>query len=343
MKLGELMAKVTIKDVAKEAGVSISTVSNALNNVDVLNPQTKKHVLEVAERMNYIPDLRGKNLKAKNTKMIGFFTTSVGGSYFHNLVESMSNECDRHGYGLNIFFSKDKNVILNNILGGSVDAAIIFSYEYIKEKEIELINNQNIKTVFFDREVHNKNMGSILFDSYNSGYEATSYLLNLGHKKIVYISGRGSTYDSEERKKGCLTALKEYGVEPKSEYIIRGFYEKEAGYNAVRSFINQHPREIPDAFLAGNDLSAIGAIEALEAEGLRVPKDISVMGFDDIEIAQYYNPKLTTVRNQISRQGILAVQHAIELINNESEGKVYKLPGKIIGRDSTSIRTGIQR
>ena len=82
MKLGELMAKVTIKDVAKEAGVSISTVSNALNNVDVLNPQTKKHVLEVAERMNYIPDLRGKNLKAKNTKMIGFFTTSVGGSYF---------------------------------------------------------------------------------------------------------------------------------------------------------------------------------------------------------------------------------------------------------------------
>src|SRR5699024_7957349 len=118
------------------------------------------------------------------------------------------NECDRHGYGLNIFFSKDKNVILNNILGGSVDAAIIFSYEYIKEKEIELINNQNIKTVFFDREVHNKNMGSILFDSYNSGYEATSYLLNLGHKKIVYISGRGSTYDKEERKKGCLTALR---------------------------------------------------------------------------------------------------------------------------------------
>lgn len=343
MKLGELMAKVTIKDVAKEAGVSISTVSNALNNVDVLNPQTKKHVLEVAERMNYIPDLRGKNLKAKNTKMIGFFTTSVGGAYFHNLVESMSNECDRHGYGLNIFFSKDKNVILNNILGGSVDAAIIFSYEYIKEKEIELINNQNIKTVFFDREIYNKNMGSVLFDSYNSGYEATSYLLNLGHKKIVYISGRGSTYDSEQRKAGYLTALKEYGVEPKSEYIIRGFYEKEAGYNAVRSFINQHPREIPDAFLAGNDLSAIGAIEALEAEGLRVPKDISVMGFDDIEIAQYYNPKLTTVRNQISRQGILAVQHAIELINNESEGKVYKLPGKIIGRDSTSVRTGIQR
>src|SRR5699024_5155604 len=184
------------------------------------------------------------------------------------------------------------DVCSSDLLGGSVDAAIIFSYEYIKEKEIELINNQNIKTVFFDREVHNKNMGSILFDSYNSGYEATSYLLNLGHKKIVYISGRGSTYDSEERKKGYLTALKEYGVEPKSEYIIRGFYEKEAGYNAVRSFINQHPREIPDAFLAGNDLSAIGAIEALEAEGLRVPKDISVMGFDDIEIAQYYNPKL---------------------------------------------------
>lgn len=343
MKVGELMTKITIKDVAKEAGVSISTVSNALNGVNVLAPETKKHILEVAEKLDYIPDLRGKNLKAKKTKMIGFFTTSVGGAYFHNLVEAMSNECDRNGYGLNIFFSKDKQIILKNIFGGAIDGAIIFSHEYIKEKEMELINQHNIKTVFFDREIYNKNMGSVLFDSYNSGYEATSYLLNLGHKKIVYISGRGSTYDSEQRKAGYLTALKEYGVEPKSEYIIRGFYEKEAGYNAVRSFINQHPREIPDAFLAGNDLSAIGAIEALEAEGLRVPKDISVMGFDDIEIAQYYNPKLTTVRNQISRQGILAVQHAIELINNESEGKVYKLPGKIIGRDSTSVRTGIQR
>jgi len=332
------LGKITINDVAREAGVSISTVSNALNNVDVLTPETKKHVLAVVEKMNYIPDLRGKNLKAKNTKTIGFFTTSVGGAYFHNLVESMSNECDRHGYGLNIFFTKDKQTILKNIFGGSVDGVIIFSHEYIKEKEVELINKHNIKSVFFDREIQNKNMGSVLFDSYNSGYEATSYLLNLGHKNIVYISGRGSTYDSEQRKAGYLTALKEFGVEPNPNYIIRGFYEKEGGYNAVRSFINQHPRDIPDAILAGNDLSAIGAIEALEAEGLRVPDDVNVMGFDDIEIAQYYNPKLTTVRNQISRQGILAVQHAIELINEESEGKVYKLPGKIIGRESTSVQ-----
>lgn len=332
------MTKITIKDVAKEAGVSISTVSNALNNVDVLSPKTKGHVLEVAKRLNYIPDLRGKNLKAKKTKMIGFFTTSVGGAYFHSLVESMSNECDRHGYGLNIFFTKDKQTILTNVLGGSVDGVIVFSYEFIKEKEVELINKQNIKSVFFDREIQNKNMGSVLFDSYNSGYEATSYLLNLGHKKIIYMGGRGLTYDSEQRKEGYLTALKEFGVEPNPKYIIRGFYEKEGGYNAVRSFINRYPKDIPDAILAGNDLSAIGAIEALEAEGLRVPHDVSVMGFDDIEIAQYYNPSLTTVRNQISRQGILAVQHVIELINGETEGQIYRLPGKIIGRESTSVK-----
>lgn len=110
------MEKVTIKDVAREAGVSISTVSNALNDVDVLNPETKSHVLKVAKRLNYVPNLNGKLLRNGKTKMLGFFTTSVSGPYFYKLVESMSRECDRLGYGLNVFVTKDKQVIMSNIL-----------------------------------------------------------------------------------------------------------------------------------------------------------------------------------------------------------------------------------
>lgn len=332
------MAKVTIKDVAKEAGVSISTVSNALNDVDVLTPETKKRVLDAARKLNYIPDLRGKNLKASKTKMLGFFTSSVSGPYFHGLVESMARECERNGYGLNIFVSKDKRIILNNIFSGYFDGAIIHSHEFIQEKQLEMIKDQQLKTIFIDREVHDENSGSILFDSYNSGYDATSYLINLGHKNIIYVAGSTETYDSVQRQKGYMDALKDHGIKLNPAYIIQGFYETVGGYNAVKAFIHRYPGEIPDAFLAANDLSAIGCIEALDSEGLRVPTDVSVMGFDDIDIAQYYKPALTTVRNPISRQGVLAVQHLIELINEEQTGKILKLPGKVIARNSTSIR-----
>jgi len=337
------LGKITIKDVAREAGVSISTVSNALNDVDVLTPETKKHVLAVVERMNYIPDLRGKNLKARKTDMIGFFTTTVGGAYFHVLVESMARECERHGYGLNIFVSHNKKMVMNNLFGGSIDGAIILSSNHIKEKEVDIIRNKNLQSVFLDREIQNKHMGSVLFDSYKSGYAAVSYLINLGHRNIVFIEGAGETYDNKKRREGYLNALKDNGIKPNPDYIIRGYYVKEGGYNAVRSFLRKFPGDIPDAFLGANDLSAIGAIEALESEGFRVPEDVSVMGFDDVEIAQYYNPSLTTVRNPIARQGMLAVQHVIQMINEEQTGEVHKLPGKIIGRDSTVIRTGIKK
>src|SRR5690625_498585 len=256
------MAKITIKDVAKEAGVSISTVSNALNDVDVLTPETKKHVLEIAERLNYIPDLRGKNLKAQKTKMIGFFTTSVSGAYFHLLVETMARECERNGYGLNIFVSKDKRVITNNLFGGSIDGAILFSYDFIGETEVKLIKNREIKTVFLDREIQDETIGSVLFDSFHAGYEAASYLMNLGYCKSVYIEGSGDTYGHTQGRLGYLTALEDNENKMDPDYIIRGCYEKEAGYNAVKSYIRQFPGDLPDAFLAANDLSAIGCIDA---------------------------------------------------------------------------------
>lgn len=130
------MRKVTIKDVAREAGVSISTVSNALNDVDVLNPVTKQHVLDVAKRLNYVPNLNGKLLKSGKTKMLGFFTTSVSGPYFYILVDTMSRECEKRGYGLNVFVTKDKKTIMSNILGGRVDGVIIFEEERIAEKSL---------------------------------------------------------------------------------------------------------------------------------------------------------------------------------------------------------------
>ncbi|MEH6992459.1 LacI family DNA-binding transcriptional regulator [Neobacillus drentensis] len=332
------MSKVTIKDVAREAGVSISTVSNALNDVDVLNPATKAHVLEVARRLNYIPNLNGKLLKSGESKMLGFFTTSVSGPYFYKLVEVMARECEKLGYGLNVFISKDKQVILSNILGRRVDGVIIFEDWLIDEKDVATMEKENVHAVFLDRVIKKDTMGSVIFDSYVAGYEATKYLIKLGHKKIAYISGVDTMYDSVQRQEGYLAALKEYQLEIDENYLLQGYFEEESTYNAVKSFIHMHPEKLPDAFLAGNDISAIGCINALKSEGYQVPEDISVMGFDDIELAKYFSPPLTTVKNQIARQGILAIDHLVQMIQKKEKGKIQKLPGEIVVRHSSNVK-----
>ncbi|QAY66970.1 LacI family DNA-binding transcriptional regulator [Paenibacillus protaetiae] len=332
------MGKVTIKDVAREAGVSISTVSNALNDVDVLNPETKNHVLNVAKRLNYVPNLNGKLLKSGKSKMLGFFTTSVSGPYFYTLVESMARECDRLGYGLNVFVTKDKQVIMSNILGGRVDGVIIFEELKIDERDIAVMEKHKIKTVFLDRIVQNETMGSIIFDSFVAGYEATKYLINLGHKKIAYISGVNTMFDSVQRKEGYLAALRDYQFPIDESYILQGYFEEEGSYNAVKTFLHLHPGKVPDAFLAGNDLSAIGCMRALKSQGYEVPQDISVVGFDDIDIAQYFTPPLTTVRNQIARQGILVVEHLVRMIQKKEQGRIQKLTGELIVRQSSQVR-----
>jgi len=332
------MARVTIKDVAREAGVSISTVSNALNDVDVLNPETKKHVLEVAKRLRYVPNLNGKQLKSGKTHMLGFFTTSVSGPYFYKLVESMARQCERLGYGLNIFVTTDKQVIMNNILGRRVDGVIIYEELRVDDNDIALMEKDHIKTVFLDRPLEREHMGSVIFDSYVAGYEAARYLISLGHRKIVYIAGVDTMYDSIQRRDGYLAALRDYGLPIDQDFILQGFFEEEGSYNAVKQFLYQHPDKLPDAFLAGNDLSAIGCIQALKATGYHVPDDISVMGFDDIDIAPYYSPPLTTVRNQIARQGVLAVEQLVGLIQNPKPGTLQKLAGELVVRSSTQVK-----
>lgn len=332
------MAKITIKDVAREAGVSISTVSNALNDVDVLNPQTKSHVLEVARRLNYVPNLNGKQLKSGTTKMLGFFTTSVSGPYFYKLVEAMSRQCDRLGYGLNVFVTKDKQVVMSNILGRRVDGVIIYEELGIDAQDIAAMKKDKIKAVFLDRVLEDEGMGSILFDSYESGYEATKYLIGLGHKRIAYISGVDTMFDSVERREGYLAALRQYELPVDEEYIIQGYFEEDSTYSAIKSFLRLHPEKLPDAFLAGNDLSAMGCIQALKSCGYDVPQDVSVVGFDDIDIAPYYSPPLTTIRNQIAKQGMLAIDHLVHMIQEKEQGAMQKLQGELIVRGSSHVK-----
>ncbi|WP_375142565.1 LacI family DNA-binding transcriptional regulator [Metabacillus idriensis] len=324
-----------MKDVAREAGVSISTVSNALNGVNVLNAATRDHVLNVADRMNYIPNVNGRNLKSSATKVLGLFITSMQGPYYGILTDSIYKECERNGYELNVFVTKNDRNALSNILGKRVDGAIILN-EWITDKHMEQLDKAKAPIVFLDREKVSDTISSVVFDSYKGGQVVARYLMNLGHKRLGYIQGYSNLYDDIERFRGFKDALQEAGLEFHDEHRLVGYFEEEASYSAVKSYVRSG-RQLPDAFFAANDLSAIGAIKALKSEGLVVPEDISVIGFDDIDISEFFNPPITTVNNPIARQGLLAVNRLLAMIQNKGEGRLDKLEGNLVVRNSCSV------
>lgn len=329
------MEKVTINDVAKEAGVSIGTVSNALNGNRYIKTETKQRIMECVEKLNYIPNLNGKYLKEGANKTIGFFTNSISGPYFNSLLDYMSRACDRRGYNLNIFISKDSFAIMRNILVKNLAGVIIYEDKMIKETEIDKFVDEGVKVVFLDREVLKEGTACILFDSYSAGYEATKYLINLGYKEIAFIECVDDVMDSVRRKEGYKSALRECGLPIRDDFILKGAFDEDYTYNAVKNLLRFN-QQLPEAFVAGNDLSAIGCIKALQSEGFEVPKDFSVIGFDDIEIAKYITPSLTTVRNPIARQGTLAIETLIDLIDGKNTNGIVKLKGELIVRETCS-------
>ncbi len=324
--------KITIKDVAREAGVSISTVSNALNNVNVLHPDTKERVLEVARRLNYTPNLNGRNLKAQATGVLGLFLGAIRGPYYGELSDSIYRACVEGGYELEIFLSSDPSHIMTNILGHRVDGAIILN-SAIGPAQEEILKNQQIPTVYIDRILVGEKSSSVVFDSRNGGEQAAKFLLELGHKKFMYIEGEEDNYDNHERRSGFFEALKRAGIVVEDDYILPGKFERLAAYNSVTKFIDSG-KELPDAIFAANDLSAVGVLEALRDSGVKVPEQVNVMGCDDIELTRLVSPSVTTIRTFFEKQGIIAVEQLIRMIGGE-EGRLITLNGRIIPRDST--------
>ncbi len=326
------MAKITIRDVAREAGVSIATVSNALNDVDVLKPETKRHVLEVAERLRYMPDVNGRSLKSGRTRVIGLFVPCMAPFYYGALTDSVFWECQRNGYELSVHVSHQSAGIMRTILGKGVDGAIILNNR-IEQEDVEVLIEAEIPTVFLDRVVQAEKIGSVLFDSYHDGALAATFFLKKGFKRLGYIMGVARSYDDTMRYQGYRDTLERAGIRLEDEYTWMGNFERQAAYDAASRFL-ERKIELPEAIFAANDLSAIGCIEALQKAGIRVPEDVSVIGCDDIELAQWFQPKLTTIRTNYHEQGIYAVQQLLKLIRDEENGTVMKMKGEIIERQS---------
>lgn len=329
------MAKVTIKDIAREAGVSISTVSNALNGVNVLKPETREHILEVADRLHYIPNLNGRNLKSKSTKVIGLFVTSLRGPYFAALADIMVWECQKYGYELNIFVTWDGKSAISSILGKSIDGCVVLTAD-VDKRAVEQIEEMEVPTIFLDREVKSKKISSVIFDSYKDGETVAEFLIKRNVKKIAFLEGISHNFDAIERAKGFKDRLAKEGIELDPEYILSGEFEKEKSYESVKAFLEKG-LPLPGAFFAANDLSAFGCMDALREAGYKVPRDTMVIGVDDIEFCEWHRPTLTTIKTGYEKQAVVAIRKLVKMINGEETGDITKLHGRLIERKSTAV------
>lgn len=319
--------RITIKDVAKEAGVSIATVSNVLNDIDVVKAETKIQVLEVINTLNYVPSLKGLHLKSGESKIIAFFCNSISGPYFNPLVEMIAKEAEQKGYGINILLSNNPSILRRSILGDLADGIIGFE-DLITENELQIIKKNRIKAVFIDRMIQDETVGSVTFDSFNKGKMLTKYLIQKGHKKIAFLYGHSGTYDNDERFRGFKNALAEANIEFDPKYLLAGKFEEETAKNSLNKFLKQNkPIDFPTAFIAGNDLSAIGAYKAIKEMRYVVPDDFSLVSFDGFDLTDPLRPNLTGIHNPIQQQAQMAIHHLIELIQEKSVGQAKTISG----------------
>jgi LacI family transcriptional regulator len=320
---------VTLKDVAKQAEVSLSTASYALNGSPRIREITKKKVIKAADELGYRPNGIAKNLKERKTNIIGLFLSGFKGPFFNELMEGIQDVVIENGYELVVCASLDKHRLL---VGRYVDGAIILNH-HMKDDLLLMLANEKMPLIVMDRELEHENIKNVLLSNEAGISLAIDYLLGKGYKRIGFVAGRRESYDGESRLKGFTETMKKKQIQIKENDIIRADFTETSGYRRVNEYLDA-TSDLPGALICANDEMAIGAIRAIKEHGLKVPEDIAVMGFDDIILAQYNNPTISTIHVPRKQWGITAAEALIKMLNNEVNFEVEAIPVKLVNRTS---------
>ncbi|WP_315070967.1 LacI family DNA-binding transcriptional regulator [uncultured Clostridium sp.] len=327
----------TIKDIAKRAGVSISTVSNALNGMGNVGEETKNKILQIAKEINYIPNINAKLLRNRKTNNIGLFLPNVIGQFYYMLIQAMYAVCKREKYALKIFVCDFKRgeKLTSSILSSNIDGAVIL-HEGFEDCQLKFLKDQAMKFVFLDKNICSDNISSILINNEQGIIQGVDYLISSKHKKIAYMRGTNN-YDSIVRFNAFKKAMNKYSMNIDESLILSGYFEEAAAYNAIRAAF-LHRVEFPDAILCENDDMARGCIQALNDLNKRVPEDVSIIGFDDTDFSKHCNPPLTTIHSPINELGEKAVQEILRLLKPNETGLMNVLNTRLVIRNSCIFR-----
>ncbi len=323
--------QVTIKDIAKEAGVSISTVSRVVNSSLPVKKETKEKVLKAIEKLNYYPDSLARSLRVGYTKTIGIIIPNIANPFFATIVRGAEDFLRSKGFSL-IICNSDNDIVeekklFKTLIEKKVDGIL---YSGIGD-HVENLINRNVKTVFIDRIIKSNKFSYVCSNNYHGMYKLLEYLYNSNHRKFIFISGKKEIFSAAERLRAFQDFASEYKIDFK---IYEGEYTRESGLSVAKKIKN-----LPDAVVCANDLLAYGVIEYFKAKGLIVPKDVSVTGYDDITFSKMFSPPLTTVKQPIYEMGKTAGEMIFTILSKKADHiPVKQFENEIIIRESTRRR-----
>lgn len=325
--------KITIKEIAKEAGVSIATVSMIINKKDKnISEATRIRVLDVIKKYNYIPNAMAGSLVTQRTNMVGLILPDITNPFFPGIARGAEDKANEAGYSIIFCNTDDKLEVeekyIETLTKKMVDG-IIIAHSSNSEKMSEILEKCKFPLILIDRDFYSENIrGKVLVNNFEGSYDGVKYLINKGYKNIAYLSGSLKTNTARDRLEGYKKALIDNGISINNNLIKYGKYKIDWGKTGVDELLKENEKF--DAIFCGNDLIAIGAIKELKLKGYRIPDDIGVMGFDDIYLAGLIEPPLTTIRQPNYQMGYMAMELLIENLKNAGKNNSYNNEVKTI-------------
>ena len=324
--------KVRVRDIAAKAGVSPSTVSNALNGRPGVSKEIAERICALADEMGYsLGNNTSRGAEKSYVRLVVFKCHGLvvmDTQFFMELMESVERECRVQGYDLSITHIHAKNdedclEQIRSICKEECAGVIVLATEMEKE-ELELFRHCASPLLMLDNLFSHQKVDAVVINNYEAGYTATKELCTLGHKRIDHITSNMDFSNMRYRLKGYRAALSEHGIAFTPENLWKVTPTLEGSYRDMLALL-ESGRVPPTAFFVGNDIMAVGCMRALSEKGYRIPEDVSVIGMDDVQLAQFYTPPLTTIKVFRADMGQIAVRTLLSLTSKKQEGSCVKI------------------
>ena len=331
----------SIKDIARLAGVSHSTVSRALQGSSQVSEATSARIRKIAEDAGYRPSAAARSLVVGRSKTIGVVVTNIADPFVAGVVSGIEDMAEQHGYSVflaNSHAEPQRELrVVRSFDERRVDGIIVTASRvgalYVPEME-----RMRVPVVLLNNQHPSEYAHSVLIDNPGAGREATRHLVHLGHRRIAYIGDRNGHQSDTERLAGYRAALEAAGVGFAPELVVHGDGMPEGGERAMTQLLVL--AQPPTAVFCYNDMTALGAMRMIRATGLNVPRDLSVVGFDDLYLSQYLEPPLTTVRQPMRQMGRMAMETLLHIFDGPYSTHNLRVEGQLIVRGSTATVKG---
>jgi LacI family transcriptional regulator len=335
-KDARLAREVTIVDVAGEAGVSYATVSRVINNKDHVRPEKRERVLRAAAQLGYVANVQARSLAGGSSRVVGLLVDYLSSSYMDEIIRGIDGALDAENYDLMLYTThrrKTKESAYVTKLTRRLADGLLLILPRNAAAYLDTLRLRRFPHVLIDYLSDGQNVPSVSTTNFRGAYDAMVYLLSLGHRRIGFISGTMEFGCARERLDGYKAALQDHGIPSDPQLVCEGDFMQPQGYQCAQMLLSLP--EAPTALFASNDMMAFGVMEAARERGLRLPDDLSIIGFDDIPQAEHVHPPLTTVRQPLEEMGQCAALLLLHYIAHpDAKIERVELPTQLVVRES---------